>query len=331
MDRSGPPIFGRSAIDASAIRGFLGAVEDANPLYWDDDFAVRNRFGRPIAPAHITMTMAKELFWAPPEVLQREREAAERAGGDFLAKVFEVVRKHGFVHEINVERDDEFLEVYHPGDGRITEATRVTDVSVERETRLGPAVFITTAMEYRTEHTDRLVARATNVIMSYRPRDLPPDAEPDPDAPPIRAVEPPRQHVEWEAVEEGAELPQATYGPLTSATVAKAMADTHDFSRLMFDAEFARSRGVRGRVVNTMWYQGLLGRYANEWAGPEAILRRQRFRIRGSNCEGDTLIVSGRVTAKRSQDGRKLVDVDVHIDNQLDRDTVVGAMTIELP
>jgi len=92
----------------------------------------------------------------------------------------------------------------------------------------------------------------------------------------------------------------------------------------------AKANGARDIFVNTMFYQGLLGRYVTDWGGPESFPRKLGFDMRATNCPGDTLTLRGKVTKKYQQDGQKLVDLDVRVDNQSQQDTVTARITLEL-
>ena len=165
-DQPGPVRYSRAEVNAPMIWGFCEAVQDGNPVYWDEEFARRTRFGRLIAPPHMIMTMSSGHWWAPEWLAERER-AAESKQPNPGDEVMRIVRDHGFTTATNVTREDEFVEPYGPGDGRLLQQSRVIDVSEEKQTRVGKGVFITSMIEYRTERDDRLVVRAKNVLLMY--------------------------------------------------------------------------------------------------------------------------------------------------------------------
>ena len=138
------------------------------------------------------------------------------------------------------------------------------------------------------------------------------------------------QTTSWDSVSEGEELPALEFGPLTATTLMRDASGTRDSYPIHHDREFALEAGVPDIFVNTQWYQGLLGRYATDWGGPESFLRKLGFDMRAPNHPGDLLNVHGTVTRKYDDDGKKLVDLDVRIDNQRESDTVVARMTLEL-
>lgn len=137
------------------------------------------------------------------------------------------------------------------------------------------------------------------------------------------------QSLKWEDVQEGQELHKLEF-PITITTQVIDAAGTRDINAIHHDREFAKHAGVRDIFLNTMWYEGFLGRYANEWAGPESFLRKISFDMRGNNCPGDLITARGTVVKKYQQEGMKLVDLDVHLDNQLGPDTVTAKLTLEL-
>ncbi|WP_169945162.1 hypothetical protein [Microbispora sp. H11081] len=135
--------------------------------------------------------------------------------------------------------------------------------------------------------------------------------------------------VSKENVEVGLELPPLHFD-VSLTTLAKDVAGTRDIYEIHHNSEFAKANGARDMFLNTMWYQGLLGRYLTDWAGSNSFVRKIGFDMRGTNCPGDHLVVRGKVTGVRSEDARTLVDLDVSIDNQLQKDTVVARVTVEL-
>ncbi len=135
---------------------------------------------------------------------------------------------------------------------------------------------------------------------------------------------------DWENVSEGNDMPPLEFGPITMTTQVMDASGTRDLYPIHHDREFAKAAGARDIFLNTMWYQGLLGRFVNEWGGPESFIRKLGFDMRATNCPGDTLTVRGTVKKKYEDEGKKLVDLDVRIDNQDTADTVTARITLEL-
>ncbi|MCC6421420.1 MAG: acyl dehydratase [Gemmataceae bacterium] len=134
----------------------------------------------------------------------------------------------------------------------------------------------------------------------------------------------------WDDVKEGDAVASITF-PVTMRTLMIDVAGSRDLYPIHHDRDFAKKNNARDIFVNTMWYQALFGRIVTDWAGPEAFLRKMRFAMRQPNCPGDTITSRGTVQKKYEQDGEKLVDIEVHLDNQLGPDTTVANMTVRLP
>ncbi len=134
----------------------------------------------------------------------------------------------------------------------------------------------------------------------------------------------------WDAVREGDEVASVTF-PISLRTLMIDVAGTRDLYPIHHDREFAKKNGARDIFVNTMFYEGLFGRIATDWAGPEAFLRKLRFAMKGPNCLGDTIVSRGWVTKKYEAEGQKLVDLEIHLDNQIEKDATVANLTLELP
>jgi acyl dehydratase len=134
----------------------------------------------------------------------------------------------------------------------------------------------------------------------------------------------------WDAVKEGDQMTSVSF-PLTLRNLMIDVAGTRDLYPIHHDREFAKKNGARDIFVNTMFYEGLFGRILTDWAGPESFLRRLRFAMRQPNCPGDTITSRGWVVKKYEKDGEKLLDVEVHLDNELGQDATIAQMTVQLP
>jgi MaoC like domain len=135
---------------------------------------------------------------------------------------------------------------------------------------------------------------------------------------------------QWVDVVDGTVLPPLVF-PVTYTTMALDVAGTRDLYPPHHDPDAARAHGAPTIFLNTMWYQGLVGRYVTDWAGPDSFLRRLMVEMR-SNCgPGDVLTVTGEVTGKHRDDGQRLlVDLTVSI-ARADRQVAVRAgATVEL-
>jgi hypothetical protein len=126
-------------------------------------------------------------------------------------------------------------------------------------------------------------------------------------------------------VNPGDELPELSVPITTTLIVAGAIA-SRDYQDVHHDEALARQRGTPGIFMNILTTNGLVGRFVTDWAGPDATVRRIAIRLGVPNFAGDTMRLTGRVTA--AHEG--VVDVEVAGRNRLG-DHVTGTVTVELP
>jgi 3-oxo-4,17-pregnadiene-20-carboxyl-CoA hydratase beta subunit len=127
-------------------------------------------------------------------------------------------------------------------------------------------------------------------------------------------------------VSEGDLLPALDVPITTTAIVAGAIA-SRDYQDVHHDAELARQRGSKDVFMNILTTNGYVGRFITDWAGPDAVLKKVAIRLGAPNYPGDTMRMTGRVTAK-ANGGQ--VEVEVKGANSLG-DHVVGTVTVALP
>jgi 3-oxo-4,17-pregnadiene-20-carboxyl-CoA hydratase beta subunit len=134
----------------------------------------------------------------------------------------------------------------------------------------------------------------------------------------------------WAEVADGTTLAPLVF-PVTYTTMALDVAGTRDLYPPHHDPDAARAHGAPTVFLNTMWFQGLVGRYVTDWAGADSFLRRLSVEMR-SNCgPGDVLSVTGEVRGKHQDDQhRLLVDLAVSIAKADQRVAVRAEATVEL-
>ncbi len=119
----------------------------------------------------------------------------------------------------------------------------------------------------------------------------------------------------YEDVKEGDQLPPL----MRTMSVARMMvygASTWDFIRLHYDEGFAKSKGFAAPFVDGQMTGGHLAQLVQDWAGPDAFLRKLSFRNRTMCFPGDVLTLQGTVTKKWIENGEHLVECNLWVDNQ---------------
>lgn len=131
----------------------------------------------------------------------------------------------------------------------------------------------------------------------------------------------------FDEVQVGTQLPELAVDVTTTLVVAGALA-SHDFTPVHHDKAAAQATGMQDVFMNILTTNGLVGRYVTDWAGPGAIVKNVSIKLGGPNLPGDTMKMSGKVTAKDDKTG--LVDVAVVGANSWG-DHVTGTVKIALP
>jgi hypothetical protein len=101
--------------------------------------------------------------------------------------------------------------------------------------------------------------------------------------------------------------------------------------RVHWDSDWARAIGnpmaYDYGVMRDCW----LSHYLTDWMGDDGWLVTQSSEIRKFNYVGDSHVLTGEVVAKRIEDGRCLVDIEMRGTNQRDVVTCPGRATVALP
>ena len=101
-------------------------------------------------------------------------------------------------------------------------------------------------------------------------------------------------------------LPERVIDVTPTFVISSALA-TRDFTDVHHDRDRAIERGARDIFVNILTTTGLVQRYVCDWAGPDAVVRAISIRL-GVPCHaGDTLTLTGQVTA--SEGAERVVSV----------------------
>lgn len=123
----------------------------------------------------------------------------------------------------------------------------------------------------------------------------------------------------------GDALPDLTI-PLTRTFIISAAIASRDYQDVHHDHELAHERGSADIFINILTTNGIVGRFVTDWAGPASRLRKVAIRLGVPSYAGDTLVLSGEVTAL---DGN-VADIAIKGMNRLGAH-VTGTVSVELP
>jgi acyl dehydratase len=123
----------------------------------------------------------------------------------------------------------------------------------------------------------------------------------------------------------GDQLPELSI-PLTRTLIVATAIASRDYQDVHHDPGLAHERGSKDIFMNILSTNGFVGRFVTDWAGPDAVLERVKIRLGAPNYPGDTMVMTGTVTAK--EDGK--IEVAVKGSNSLG-DHVSGSVRLALP
>ena len=134
----------------------------------------------------------------------------------------------------------------------------------------------------------------------------------------------------WDDVAEGDEVP-GFRKTLDATEMVLQVSGSQDWNLVHHDTDFARDSGMQDIFYNTGWTTGMLGRVLTDWAGRSGWGEKLSFQMRGMNTGGASVRAHARVSGKRMEDGRALVDLDIFLESDLAGVTTPGKATVRLP
>lgn len=123
----------------------------------------------------------------------------------------------------------------------------------------------------------------------------------------------------------GERLPEQRIELTPTLIVSTALA-SRDFEPVHHDRDAAQSAGLSDIFLNILATNGFVLRLVTDWAGPEAIVERSAVRLGVPACAGDTLVLSGEVSAM--DDGRGEITVSGTVSRG---QHVSGTVSVRLP
>ena len=105
----------------------------------------------------------------------------------------------------------------------------------------------------------------------------------------------------FQSVTVGDELPPLVV-PLTRTLIVATAIASRDYQEVHHDHEVAQSRGSQDIIMNILTTNGFVGRFITDWAGPDALIRSVKIRLGAPNYPGDTMTLTGAVTATTPAD-----------------------------
>jgi acyl dehydratase len=313
---SGGPTVAPDPVNVPMIHHWVDAFDDRNPVYEDPAAAEAAGFGGLVAPIAMLQT------WTMPR--PRIEGIRERGGspGDLDPDTpVSVLAAAGFRGTLATNSILEFDRYLHVGEQLESEGT-LSSISELKGTGLGVGYFVEWMTTYRTTAGEE-VGRQHFRIFKFDPTrsaaDLPPRAKSATPAP----AEPARVKVP------GDELPPFDLDVTATVIVAGAIA-SRDFMPVHHDRDYAQAQGAPDLFMNILTTNGYVARYATDWAGPNARVRRISIRLGAPCIPGKVLRFTGAVTDQRVDGDLRHVEITMRAANDLG-DHATGTVDLTLP
>ncbi len=101
-------------------------------------------------------------------------------------------------------------------------------------------------------------------------------------------------------IQVGDALPEL-WVPLTSSLIVAGAVASRDFTRVHHDKAAAQAAGMQDVFMNILTTEGWVSRFVTDWAGPDAQIRKLSLKLGAPNLPGDTMVMTGKVQAKETQ------------------------------
>jgi len=137
------------------------------------------------------------------------------------------------------------------------------------------------------------------------------------------------KQVFYEDVEVGQDIPPLIKHPTSRQLVMWAGA-TEDFYELHYDKDWADSRKMR-IILHGRLKAAFMGQLMTDWIGDEGELKKITVSYRGMDYPGEDLTCKGKVTGKRTEGDKHLVECAIWTENPKGENTTQGTAIVDLP
>ncbi|MDO8693436.1 MAG: acyl dehydratase [Sheuella sp.] len=136
----------------------------------------------------------------------------------------------------------------------------------------------------------------------------------------------------FEDVMVGEEIPGLEKGPMTTAHLMRWSAAMENWHKIHYDKPFAIEHDkLPDLLINGSLKQQFVMQLLADWAGPGGWVWKVGFQFRAMNLVGETLRIWGRVVSKRETLDYGLIDIELGILNDADKESTPGTATVVLP
>ena len=152
VGQEAPPREALDEVCKPMIRQWCAAMQDANPLYTDEEYAKNSKYGGIIAPPTMLLTWPMPPLWPPREDPPHPFEL-------FLEKL----DKAGYLGIIVTNVSQKYYKPLFPGD-KVNYTYKVTDISAEKQTGLGKGFFVTAGFDFKNQNGETIGTQSFTVL-----------------------------------------------------------------------------------------------------------------------------------------------------------------------
>lgn len=156
---------GHDEVSESDIRHWCEVMQDANPLYTDEEYAKRSRYGGIIAPPQMVQTWSLDPM---AEALQRFVHENPPFPEDPHNQIFGLIDEMGYHGVVATAQTQEYLKPVRPGDMLRCQVTIGSISKYDHYTRMGVGRYVDMIYTFANQH-DEKVCVATFRVLKYRP------------------------------------------------------------------------------------------------------------------------------------------------------------------
>jgi acyl dehydratase len=300
-----------------AINRFIEATTDDNPLWQNEKYAKKSRWGGIVAPPTFL-----HVFDPANRAFRKRPDLSHMA----TTLPFEPPYPRTF----QAFYEFQFFVPLRPGD-LITSTAKIGDV-YEREGKSGRMVFIRMDNEHRNQ-LKQLVGITSEAMVSIEGLSSSSKvAEPTPPPSEEAKLKPlSKKQIYFEDVEVGAPLPSLVK-EISLVTILKWGAAVNDYGPHHYDQQFANQMlGLRNVIAHGPLNAAFLAQLVTNLIGSEGFLKRHYTELRGNVFPGDKLTFQGKVVNKYVKDKEGFVEIESWAQNQNGRRVALGKTTANLP
>ena len=138
------------------------------------------------------------------------------------------------------------------------------------------------------------------------------------------------KNIYWEDVEENQALPETTRVIDYQLIAVGAIWATHDHMPVHHETAFAQQAGAPDIFMNILTSNGLAAVYLEQWAGPEARIKKMTAGLQVPNFPDDEMVMNGKVIRKWEEGNEKLIEISYSGDNSM-ATHITGTAVMSLP